>query len=208
MAPRRIVALAALAQLLEQRANAAAAEPCSPWAVNDAFRIGRKGHGAVEFQMGGARIAVAVTYEASGYSLAFDGAAHAVSGDLSGDGNLSAVIDGHHASAGVVWLPGSLVLNADGAAYAFDIADPLAIELEGETGAKDLRAPMPGRIVQVLAKTGERVKRGQSLVVLEAMKMEQTLAAPGDLTVAAVNVAPGDQTAEGAVLVTFAADAA
>jgi 3-methylcrotonyl-CoA carboxylase alpha subunit len=64
---------------------------------------------------------------------------------------------------------------------------------------------MPGKIVRVSAETGIAVKRGQPLVVLEAMKMEHTLTAPTDAEVASVDVAIGDQVQEGAVLLRFAA---
>jgi len=59
-------------------------------------------------------------------------------------------------------------------------------------------------VVAVKVAAGEAVKRGQALVVLEAMKMEHTLAAPADGTVASVRYAVGEQVAEGEELVTFA----
>jgi 3-methylcrotonyl-CoA carboxylase alpha subunit len=62
---------------------------------------------------------------------------------------------------------------------------------------------MPGKIVQVLVKPGDTVKRGQPLAVLEAMKMEHTLFAPSDAKVASVDVAPGDQVTDGATVVRF-----
>ncbi|MFC5996361.1 biotin carboxylase N-terminal domain-containing protein [Pseudonocardia hispaniensis] len=63
-----------------------------------------------------------------------------------------------------------------------------------------LRAPMPGTVVRVLAEAGVVVAAGQPLVVLEAMKMEHTVAAPVDGTVAAVHVTLGDQVDTGQVL--------
>jgi acetyl/propionyl-CoA carboxylase alpha subunit len=64
-----------------------------------------------------------------------------------------------------------------------------------------LTAPMPGTVIQVLAKKGERIAHRQTLLVLEAMKMETPLVAPYDATVKAVHVAEGDRVAGGAVLV-------
>jgi len=61
-------------------------------------------------------------------------------------------------------------------------------------------APMPGRIVAVSVSDGDRVLRGQPLIVLEAMKMEHVLAAPFDGTVALDAIKPGDQVSEGRVL--------
>jgi acetyl/propionyl-CoA carboxylase alpha subunit len=64
-----------------------------------------------------------------------------------------------------------------------------------------LTAPMPGTVIRVLAKAGERVARRQPLLVLEAMKMETPLVAPYDAVVKAVHVSEGDQIAGGALLV-------
>ena len=64
-------------------------------------------------------------------------------------------------------------------------------------------ASMPGKVIQVLVSEGESVDKGQSLIVLEAMKMEQTMTAPEAGVVAAVNVVEGDQVDAGSVLVVF-----
>ena len=63
-----------------------------------------------------------------------------------------------------------------------------------------LAAPMPGRIVQVMSRPGDAVKKGQALLILEAMKMEHTITAPADGTVKAIHYAEGDQVLEGAEL--------
>ena len=72
---------------------------------------------------------------------------------------------------------------------------------DADTGA--LKAPMPGKIVQVLTEAGASVKKGAALVVMEAMKMEQTLVAGVDSVVAAVHASVGDQVEAGAGLVAF-----
>ncbi len=69
-------------------------------------------------------------------------------------------------------------------------------------------APMPGSVVRVAVAAGDRVEAGQVLVVLEAMKMEHTVAAGGPGTVAEVAVAEGDQVETGRVLVVVEADGA
>ena len=63
---------------------------------------------------------------------------------------------------------------------------------------------MPGKVVAVHVEDGEKVKAGQSLMVLEAMKMEHVIAAPADGVVAAVRFAAGDQVMEGDELLTMA----
>jgi 3-methylcrotonyl-CoA carboxylase alpha subunit len=62
---------------------------------------------------------------------------------------------------------------------------------------------MPGKIVSLLAQPGVELKKGAPLLVMEAMKMEHTLTAPADGTVAAFLYRPGDQVAEGAALLEF-----
>ncbi len=81
-----------------------------------------------------------------------------------------------------------------------------ALAHAGETAAEGgrLTAPMPGKVVGFSVKAGDVVKKGQPLAVMEAMKMEHTIAAPADGTVAELLFAPGDQVAEGAELLKIA----
>ncbi len=81
----------------------------------------------------------------------------------------------------------------------------LAIDLLAHAGASQaddgrLTAPMPGKVLSFAVKNGDTVKKGQALAVMEAMKMEHTIAAPVDGTVAELLYAPGDQVLEGAEL--------
>ena len=82
-----------------------------------------------------------------------------------------------------------------------------ALAHAGETASEGgrLTAPMPGKVVSFSVKAGDAVKKGQPLAVMEAMKMEHTIAAPADGTVAELLYAPGDQVSEGAELLKLAA---
>ena len=71
-------------------------------------------------------------------------------------------------------------------------------------GATTVTAPMPGTILKVNVQNGATVKKGDVLMVLEAMKMENEIMAPADGTVASVNVAQGASVEAGAVLCTMA----
>ncbi|MFO1186784.1 MAG: biotin carboxylase N-terminal domain-containing protein [Alphaproteobacteria bacterium] len=98
-----------------------------------------------------------------------------------------------------------LYVMTDGATHDLLIASPFEPE---ETGGKDVRAitaPLAGKIVSVQAKAGQSVKRGQALVVLEAMKMEHTLVAEAEAVIERVDFSAGDQVREGQVIVHFAA---
>lgn len=76
--------------------------------------------------------------------------------------------------------------------------DPSA---QADAGEKALIAPMPGKVVKVLVKAGDKVKRGTKLMIIESMKMETEISAPGDGTISAVKYAEGDVFREGEVLV-------
>ena len=80
-----------------------------------------------------------------------------------------------------------------------------ALAHAGEVAAEGgrLTAPMPGKVVSFAVKAGDAVTKGQALAVMEAMKMEHTIAAPADGTVAELLYVPGDQVAEGAELLTL-----
>ncbi len=70
-----------------------------------------------------------------------------------------------------------------------------------EAGEKALIAPMPGKVVKVLAKAGDEVKRGTKLMIIESMKMETEISAPADGTISAVKYGEGEVFKEGEVLV-------
>ncbi|HWD56993.1 MAG TPA: biotin/lipoyl-containing protein, partial [Stellaceae bacterium] len=92
----------------------------------------------------------------------------------------------------------------DGAGWRLTRADPLAPPEGADVHAGRLSAPMPGRVVQLLVAPGDAVTQGQALIVIEAMKMEHTIAAPRDGTVEAVRYAIGDLVEEGAELIALA----
>src|SRR5690606_12268539 len=70
--------------------------------------------------------------------------------------------------------------------------------------SKLLRCPMPGLVVSIAVMEGQEVKAGETLAVVEAMKMENVLRAERDLTVAKLNAKPGDSLAVDAVIMEFA----
>jgi 3-methylcrotonyl-CoA carboxylase alpha subunit len=90
-------------------------------------------------------------------------------------------------------------------ATRISLLDPLAHAGEAAQEGGRLTAPMPGKVVSFAVKAGDKVKAGQALAVMEAMKMEHTISAPQDGTVAELLYAPGDQVTEGAELLKLAA---
>ncbi len=93
--------------------------------------------------------------------------------------------------------------------HTFDVqvADERQLKLAGRRGDLDaaggeiqVKAPIPGLVVRVLVRTGDAIKSGQPLVILEAMKMENELRAVREGTVGDVRVKPGERVEQGAVL--------
>lgn len=80
---------------------------------------------------------------------------------------------------------------------------PKAAAPAGTQGSVTVAAPMPGKILGVKASVGQAVKKGEVMLILEAMKMENEIVAPSDGTVASINVSVGDAVEAGATLATL-----
>ena len=80
---------------------------------------------------------------------------------------------------------------------------PLTRPQQVSSGAAGLRSPLPGVILEILCKTGDSVKRGQKIMVLEAMKMENEVVAGKDGVVAGIHVNQGDTVNAGDPLITI-----
>lgn len=100
-----------------------------------------------------------------------------------------------------IW-PGHISIFSGASNHTFIVVDPSA-KAEGATGGNDaLRAPMPGLVKLVRVASGDDVKKGQPLLVLEAMKMEHTITAPQDGKIAEI-VPQSSQVTDGTILVKF-----
>ncbi|WP_128547861.1 acetyl-CoA carboxylase biotin carboxyl carrier protein subunit [Larkinella soli] len=87
----------------------------------------------------------------------------------------------------------------------FDLLlEQMGMSQAGQSRVNDIRAPMPGLILSVSIQPGDVVRKGDSVLILEAMKMENVIKAPGDGTVRAVRVGNGDRVEKNQVLVEFA----
>jgi Acetyl/propionyl-CoA carboxylase, alpha subunit len=104
----------------------------------------------------------------------------------------------------------TFTFKINGRIYAVELKDKFDLLLEkmgmsGGASAKinNIKAPMPGLIIDLKIKVGDTVKAGDPLLILEAMKMENILKSPGEATVKNVKVKKGDSVEKGQVLVEF-----
>jgi geranyl-CoA carboxylase alpha subunit len=136
------------------------------------------------------------------YLIALDGGIIEISLNERGTGAVRYVVHGVRRTARFALHERELHLDADGDVLTFRDA---TFEAAGASGRRDgssrLVAPMNGVIVGVLAKPGDRIARGQRVIVLEAMKMQHEISAARDGTVDKVLVKPGDQVATRQLLV-------
>lgn len=121
-------------------------------------------------------------------------------------GVLSLLMDGRSWEAGLVPLEDGFVVDLLGIPHEVEVVDPRrrALRHAAGTGAATVKTPMPGRIVRVLVEEGQAVTKGEPLLVIEAMKMENEMKAPMDGTVARILVSEGDVVETRAVLVELA----
>jgi 3-methylcrotonyl-CoA carboxylase alpha subunit len=185
-----------------------AGQTADPWSRRDGWRLHGGARRRFELELGGERRTVHVQRRHDGATvLAIDGAewpfaARPLPGarhdvQLGGQTQTLAVYARGERYAVFAEAGSALATEVDLIAHAGDHA--------GEGGR--LTAPMPGKVVSFLAQPGQAVSRGQPLAVMEAMKMEHTLAAPHDGVVEALFFAVGDQVAEGSELLKLAAAA-
>jgi 3-methylcrotonyl-CoA carboxylase alpha subunit len=163
-------------------------------------------HHQLLFRDGDASICITAHYRPDGYLLELPGGGLTVRGSLEENGDLLADLDGSRCKATVVCHGDDLVIVIQGRSHRLTLHDPLAHAGEQEVAGGRLTAPMPGKIVAVLVEIGVRVARGTPLMIMEAMKMEHTIAAPRDGLVACINYSVGSVVNEGAELLEFAVD--
>ena len=105
----------------------------------------------------------------------------------------------------------SFVIRVNGNKYTVQVQDKydhllkeLGIEISSVSKVKDIKAPMPGLVVDIRSKEGDEVKKGDALVVLQAMKMENILKSPADAIIKRIHIKKGDAIEKNQVMITFA----
>jgi 3-methylcrotonyl-CoA carboxylase alpha subunit len=196
--PLEVAAAGVVAHVL---AGEAARQGADPWSRRDGWRL----HGGATRRFD---LEVAGTHHTVTLQRLHDGGLRLGAGDAHWPLQTRALGDGaHDVTLGerrlrlTVYARGEQlgVFAPQGSALVREI-DPIAHAGEGGAEAGRLTAPMPGKLVAFLVQPGDAVKRGQPLAVMEAMKMEHTISAPRDGTVAELLYGVGDQVAEGGEL--------
>ncbi len=203
----RMLAAATLARLLEFEP---AAQSNDPWDLKNGFRLLEAGHDEVRWKDSEREVAVIARRRRDGsFGLELPGGPRDARVERRTDGRLVIRLDGDTFATTVARRPTAdgvdYAVFADGTSRTLRLVDPLDVtQYEAvASGEGAVRAPLPGKIIDLRVKAGDKVSKGQPLLVLEAMKMEHTLAAPADGTVKTVRYAVGEQVAEGAELVEF-----
>jgi 3-methylcrotonyl-CoA carboxylase alpha subunit len=203
-----VLAFAALGVLLDRQAKAqaraaASGDPYSPWAGNDGWRLNDDAHDTLALRDGGTDRPVHLIYRRGGYRLDLPGGTVEASGRLAEDGTLTVDLGGRRTSATIVRRGADITVFHQGGSHRLTLIEPLAGTDDAEAPGGKLIAPMPGRIIAVLAEVGAEVTKGQPLIVMEAMKMEHTIKAPAEGRIGKVRYAVGDQVEDGAELIVF-----
>jgi biotin carboxyl carrier protein len=120
-----------------------------------------------------------------------------------GEGAYRVVVDGETRIVYVAGPPGDRWVSWNGHVYRGDVRRPAATARQRErvSARQSLSAPMPATVIRVLTQPGDAVKKGDVLVLLEAMKMELPIRAPADATVTAVLCRAGELVHADAILV-------
>ncbi len=197
-----------LGELLRERRTAhehgeSAVDRDSPWRLLDGWRLNGRARRTIALAIGDASKEVVVDYAGSDYRLTIDDTTVAAHGTLDDGGGLHAHLDDRRSTATIVVSGLRRHVFVDGRVFTVRVVDLLDAGGAGHEVEGGLKAPMPGKVVALIAAAGAVVEKGAPLLVLEAMKMEHTITAPTRGTVRTFRFAAGDQVAEGADLVDF-----
>ncbi|WP_119153671.1 acetyl/propionyl/methylcrotonyl-CoA carboxylase subunit alpha [Caldimonas tepidiphila] len=206
--PQEVWALAALAELqrearVAEAAGRHSAQPASPWNRLDGWRLNARAQRTLSMRLGELQQQVGVSYLKDGHELSIGGQRLFVRGTLGENGRIHAQLGERRVSAAVVISGEKRHVFFEGGAWGVVLVNPLHAGGAGDDPAGGLKAPMPGKVIALVASAGSTVEKGAPLLVLEAMKMEHTITAPAKGLVKAFHFAPGDQVTDGVDLVDF-----
>jgi 3-methylcrotonyl-CoA carboxylase alpha subunit len=195
----------ALAGLVAQlRAVQTAAETSDPWSRRDGWRLAGPATQFLRVAVGEGVHELQVQHSPSGALwLCVGGERHALQVQSQNHEQHQLSLAGRTVQLHTYAQGDKVHVFADAGSAVLRCLSSLAV-VSHETQRGGLNAPMPGKLIALHVKPGDSVQAGQTVAVMEAMKMEHTLTAPRAGTVEALNYAVGDAVAEGAALLTLA----
>jgi 3-methylcrotonyl-CoA carboxylase alpha subunit len=203
-----IVLAAAVAAWLADLRSSVGADRWSPWAAADCWRLNGAGRHSLVLMMEGRKVELSIR-PLGDHAFRLEDRARLIDVEaIERDGRMSLRIDGVKQELSVVRRRNEVVVVFAGRNHAVVFPDPLAPPRAASKEDASLTAPLPARVTRVLAAAGDEVKRGATLLTLEAMKMEIALAAPRDGKIAEIRRAIGDMVQQGEELVIFAEEKA
>jgi 3-methylcrotonyl-CoA carboxylase alpha subunit len=146
---------------------------------------------------------VSVQGVSGAHEMALDGPPLLVRGSAGANGQLHAQLGERRVNATVVVAGERRHVFFEGRAWPLVLVDTLHAGGSGDDVGGGLKAPMPGKVIALVAEAGATVEKGAPLMVLEAMKMEHTISAPKRGTVKAFRYGVGEQVVDGVDLVDF-----
>ena len=198
--PQAVWALAALAELQRE---AQGVRDDSPWSVLDGWRLNSTTLRTLTLRLGDEVQPVGVAYVSGGHALTIGGQSLTVRGQFGPSGTVHAQLGERRVSAAVVTSGERRQVFFEGRSWPVTVVGALSAGGGGDDHAGGLKAPMPGKVIALIATAGSVVEKGTPLLVLEAMKMEHTISAPAKGLVKAFHFAAGDQVTDGVDLVDF-----
>ncbi|SEQ81916.1 Biotin-requiring enzyme [Solimonas aquatica] len=157
------------------------------------------------FKLGEAEHNLALSRSAKAYRLHLDGQLIDIDLKTGADGRAWLTVGERHLPVVIATRGDEVFVHLEGEAYALRYQHPLdRLAAQAHGGAEDsIRAPMPGSIVALSVQAGEAVSKGQTLLVMESMKMETTISAPRDGVIAAIRYEKGQTFDRDAVLLSL-----
>lgn len=151
---------------------------------------------------------VKITRGTSGYQFSLDGNGVAADVVQAGAGVFSVLFDGKSYEARLAPDGNGARVVVDGNEFLAELEDPRKWKrgsgAAGAHGRQNIAAPMPGRVIRVLVKEGEKVALGQGVLIVEAMKMQNEIKSPKEGTIERIHVREGVPVNSGQVLMVIA----
>jgi 3-methylcrotonyl-CoA carboxylase alpha subunit len=207
-APDHVLAIAVVA-MIEGSGSAQQETSLDPWSIRDGWRLNDDYRRTFVWDDGDELRRVRLFHEAHDPRLDIDGRLHDLcwTRQRASDGayRVTLTVSETRRTATVIMQGSRADVFVEGNHSVLFFQDPLEQGIQGDTAlGAGLTAPMPGKIIAVNVRAGQRVKKGDALLVMEAMKMEHAVIAPAEGVVKEVYFGVGEQVSEGVTLIALA----